>query len=94
LSKTSVTVILNARTYFGDSDNYFGIKLARGTSPDENLTLNLASFLPTYQAGAELQKHAFGRWLIKLDFTYAKENIQQDRFTQRLSTTVTMKTVF
>ena len=103
LNNSSVTIIANIRHYFGDSDNYFGIKAGRGTSPDENRTYNVAipsdhitvvSYLPGYQAGIELQKRAFGRWLIKFDFTYAKESVQDKRFTQRLSTTVTLKTVF
>lgn len=95
-TKTSISVILNIRTYFGDSDNYFGIKAGTGKSPDVSAnSLDVASYLPSYSGGFELQKRAFGRWLIKMDMTYAKENIISDtNYTKRLSSTVTLKTVF
>ncbi len=96
LNKISTTIIANIRMYFGDSDTYFGIKAGRGRSPDESKTLDIAAFLPSYQMGIEYQKRAFGRWLLKADVTYAKENIDKEksRFTRRFSTTITMKTVF
>ncbi len=96
LNKIANTFIANIRMYFGDSDTFFGIKAGSGRSPDETRTLNEAAFFPSYQTGIEYQKKAFGRWLMKADLTYAKENINKERstYTQRISTTITMKTVF
>jgi YaiO family outer membrane protein len=96
LNKISNTFIGNIRRYFGDSDTFFGIKGGKGRSPEEEKALNLAAFFPSYQGGIEFQKRAFGRWIMKADLTYAKENINEElsTFTQRISTTLTMKTVF
>jgi YaiO family outer membrane protein len=94
LETTSVTVIANIRTYFGDSDNYMGVKLGRGQSPDENETLDFGIQNLSYQAGIELQRRAFARWLIKADVTYARENILNTRYNQRITSNVTLKTVF
>ena len=94
--KTSVSVVANIRTYFGDSDNYFGVRAGTGVSPDESaVSLDVAAFLPSYNVGFEFQKNAFGRWLIKTDMTYAKENIISNTvYRKRISTTITLKTVF
>jgi YaiO family outer membrane protein len=96
LDKTSVSVIGTIRTYFGDSDNYLGLKIGSGRSPEEEERLDVALFLPSYSIGMELQKRAIGRWLIKMDVTFAKENIikEENRFTRRFSSGVTLKTVF
>ena len=94
--KTSLSFVVNIRTYFGDSDNYFGIKAGTGRSPDETArSLEVASYLPSYNGGFEFQKRAFGRWLLKFETTYAKENIVDAvSYSKRISTTVTLKTVF
>jgi YaiO family outer membrane protein len=94
LDKTSVTVIGNIRVYFGDSDNYLGFKAGSGRSPDETETLDVATFYQTFQGGVELQKRAFGRWLMKCDVSYGKETPVRARNIQRISTTITLKTVF
>jgi YaiO family outer membrane protein len=94
LNTTSITVIASIRTYFGDSENYLGIKIGSGRSPDETRPLDEAPLLPKYQTGIELQKRAFGRWLMKCDITYAKENRTETTFKRRISTQVTLKTVF
>ena len=96
VSKSSITVIGTIRSYFGDADNYLGIRASRGRSPDETLSLDVATYLPSYSFGAEIQRNAFGRWLMKVDITYSKENInnEDNTSTQRISTGITLKTVF
>ena len=91
---SSITVIGTVRNYFGDSDNYFGLKASRGQSPDERKTLNLAQQSLAYGVGIELQKNAFGRWLFKGEVSYYKEDILGSRYSQRVTTTITVKTVF
>ena len=97
---TSFTLIATIRTYFGDSDNYLGIKAGTGNSVDENRIIDKTTgsvvilYYPTTQGGVELQKRAFGRWLIKCDVTYAKETPIKGVYTKRITTTVTLKTVF
>ena len=94
LNKSSITVIGNIRIYFGDSDNYLGFKAGSGRSPDENQTLDVATFYQTFQGGIELQKRAFGRWIMKCDLSYGKEVPIRTGDIQRISTTITLKTVF
>jgi YaiO family outer membrane protein len=90
---TAVTILGNIRIYFGDSDNYLGIRGGRGSSADENLNLNIQGY-PTVQAAAEIQRRTFGRWLMKLDFTFARESPRNGEYIQRYSTQITLKTVF
>jgi YaiO family outer membrane protein len=94
--KISNTFIGNVRMYFGDPDTYFGIKAGQGRSPDENVTISAAQFFPSYQTGLELQRRMAGKWLMKIETTYAKENINKERdtFNRRVTTTITLKTVF
>lgn len=94
LKTSGITVIGTIRNYFGDSDNYLGIKIASGQSPDERKTLNLAQYTTSHSIGFELQKSAFGRWVIKGEIQYSKEDIRQDKYAQRLTTGITVKTVF
>lgn len=96
---TSFTVIASIRIYFGDSDNYLGVKAGQGNSTDLNYkdltnANGVLLYYPTTQGGVEFQKRAFGRWLLKCELTYAKDNPYSGRYSKRLSTTITMKTVF
>lgn len=94
LKNSSITLIATIRNYFGDGNNYLGIKAGRGQSPDERKALNVANQTTSYSGGIELQKSAFGRWVIKGEITYSKEDIRPTDFTQRLTTSLTVKTVF
>ena len=105
LKNTSLTMIVAARKYFGDGDNYLGIKLSRGKSPDESARLEQGIQTRSYSAGIEAQKSAFGRWVIKVDASYSREPLRtsglsgdaSDAFTiytRRVSTGITLKTVF
>lgn len=98
-------MIVAARKYFGDGDNYLGIKLSRGKSPDESARLEQGIQTRSYSAGIEAQKSAFGRWVIKVDASYSREPLRtsglsgdaSDAFTiytRRVSTGITLKTVF
>jgi YaiO family outer membrane protein len=94
LSKSSITVLANIRIYFGDSDNFMGFKAGSGRSPDENKTLDVAAIRQASQGGLELQKRIINRWLMKLDVSYSKEEVGDTRFNRRISTNITLKTVF
>ena len=95
LQKTSQTYILNIRNYFDDADNYFGIRISRGQSPDEQkLAYDSTPLLKTYQAAIEYQRRIFGRWVMKGDIGVADEEIREGATQQRLSIGVQMKTVF
>jgi YaiO family outer membrane protein len=95
-NKTSATVLVNIRTYFGDSDNFLGIRGGFGSSPDEDklrYSTDVVLFYPTSQLSVELQRRAFGRWVMKCEFTYARENPGRGYY-QRYATQLTLKTVF
>ena len=94
LKTSGITLIASVRNYFGDGDNYIGIRLGHGQSPDERRTLNLAQYTKSYSFSLELQKSAFGRWVMKGEIQYSKENIREDSYSQRLTTGITVKTVF
>ncbi|HRH65077.1 MAG TPA: YaiO family outer membrane beta-barrel protein [Bacteroidia bacterium] len=95
LKKSSQTIILNIRNYFGDADNYFGIRLGQGQSPDERkITEAGIQRLKSLQGGIEYQRLAFGRWVIKGDIGYSKEEIRTDTYQQRISVGVQLKTIF
>ncbi len=94
LSKSSITLLANIRIYFGDSDNFIGFKAGSGRSPDENKTLDVAAIRQASQGGLELQKRVINRWLMKLDVSYSKEEVGDTRFKRRISTNITLKTVF
>jgi hypothetical protein len=80
--------------YFGDSDNFIGFKAGSGRSPDENKSLDVAAFRQSSNGGVELQKRAINNWLLKLDVTYAKEEKSSSKTNRRISTFITLKTVF
>jgi tetratricopeptide (TPR) repeat protein len=103
--KSSATIVLNIRYYLGDADDYFGIKLSSGRSPDEPsaATLDPTSLTTTavgtktlnsYSGGVELQRPAFGRWLVKGEFGYTHEDTRADFSLQRLTVNISLKNIF
>lgn len=95
LKKSSQTLILNIRNYFGDADNYFGIRLGQGQSPDERKITDAGiQRLKSLQGGIEYQRLAFGRWVIKGDLGYSKEEVRASTFQQRISIGIILKTIF
>ncbi len=95
LQKTSQTYILNIRNYFDDADNYIGIRLGRGQSPDERkLSEADTPRLDALQAGIEYQRRTFGRWIMKGEIAVANEEVREGTYQQRLAIGVQMKTVF
>lgn len=94
INNSSITLIANFRIYYGDSDNYLGFKAGRGRSPDENKTLDITVFNQSTQGSIELQKRAIKQWLIKLDVTYAQDDQVRSKITKRISTNISLKTVF
>ena len=94
LKNASITTIGTIRKYYGDGNTYLGIKFIRGQSPDELKTLDIAEQTLSYSGGVELQKTAFGRWIVKAEITYAKEDIRDNRFSERITSVLTVKTIF
>jgi tetratricopeptide (TPR) repeat protein len=101
----SLSYILNIRYYISDADNYFGVKFSRGRSPDvpsaatlDPATLEVSQFetflLKSYAGGVELQRAAFGKWLLKGEVSYAKEEVARDRYLQRITLNVSLKNIF
>ena len=87
---------LNIRYYISDADNYFGVKLSHGRSPDNPsaATVDPTITLKSYSGGVELQRNAFGKWLVKGEVSYAKEEIGRDRFQQRITLNISLKNIF
>ena len=101
----SSTFILNIRYYVGDADNYVGIKLSSGRSPDVPSAATLdpstlkanaveTTSLKSYAGGIELQRSAFGRWLVKGEIGYAKEESRTAVFLQRITLNISLKNIF
>ena len=101
----SLSLVLNIRYYISDADNYFGVRFNRGRSPDNpsaavvDPTTAEIGFLETfplksYSGGVELQRNAFGKWLIKGEVAYAKEEVARDRFLQRITLNIQLKNIF
>ncbi|MEO8085168.1 MAG: YaiO family outer membrane beta-barrel protein [Bacteroidota bacterium] len=101
----STTLILNIRYYVSDADNYIGIKLGSGRSPDvpSAATLDPATLkadagdpatLKSYSGGVEIQRAAFGRWLVKGEMGYTREQAAADRFFQRITLNISLKNIF
>ncbi len=101
----STTLIINMRYYTGDANNYFGLKFGSGRSPDvpSAATLDPAtlqanavntSTLQSYSGGIEMQRAAFGRWIVKGDVGYAREQTASDRFLQRITLNISLKNIF
>jgi len=101
----SLSLILNIRYYISDADNYFGVKFNRGRSPDNPSAATVdpntseIGFIETfplksYSGGVELQRNAFGKWLIKGEVSYAKEEVARDRFLQRITLNIQLKNIF
>ncbi len=101
LKKSSQTLILNIRNYFGDADNYFGLRFGKGQSPDERTQFDQSSilFLKSIQGGIEYQRLAFGRWVIKGEMGYSTEDTRFDANQkavkqQRITMGIILKTIF
>ena len=103
LKNISLTLIASARKYFGDGDNYLGLKASRGKSPDESAKLDQGIQTRSYSGGIEVQKSAFGRWVIKVDCSISKEPLRTTGintenpitiYNNRVTTGITLKTVF
>ncbi|TAH43088.1 MAG: YaiO family outer membrane beta-barrel protein [Bacteroidetes bacterium] len=94
LQKTSQTYILNIRNYFSDADNYLGIRIGKGQSPDERKLSDADTpRLNSVQAGLEYQRRTFGRWVAKGEVTVGQEELNSG-YLNRISIGVQMKTVF
>ena len=94
LKNASITSIVSIRKYYGDGNNFAGIKFIRGQSPDELKTLDVAKTTLSYSGGIEVQRNAFGRWFVKAELTYAREGIVGTRYSERVSSVLTVKTIF
>jgi len=101
----SLSLVLNVRYYISDADNYFGVRFNRGRSPDvpsaatvDPTTAEIGFIetipLKSYSGTVELQRNAFGKWLVKGEVGYAKEEVARDRYLQRITLNVQLKNIF
>lgn len=94
LKNSSVTVLMSIRRYLSDADNYFGIRLGQGRSPDENRSLDIATQLLSYQGGIEFQFGLTETFFIRGISILAIETPRPDVHTQRFTNGLTLKKVF
>jgi YaiO family outer membrane protein len=74
---TSVSAYLMTRRYFSDPENYIGLRVGAGTSPDERRLLlfddNQSARLKSLSARADYNHIFNGRWIFNAALGYAKE---------------------
>ncbi|MGJ7031738.1 YaiO family outer membrane beta-barrel protein [Niabella hirudinis] len=79
-SKNSVSYNLLGRYYFGGADDYIGLNLGTGISPDErylNPQLNIAYPLKTYKAALDF-RHAFKLNIVTLSASLINQEYMPD----------------
>lgn len=74
---TSVSAYLSARRYFSDPENYIGLRVGAGTSPDERRLLlfdqSQSARLKSLSARAEYNHIFNGRWIFNAAVGFANE---------------------
>lgn len=94
-ARTSQTFIMNIRKYLGDADNFLGIRAGRGDSPDERRVIDaITPRLRSWSGDIEIQRRAFGRWIVRTDIGYAYEEIRKDTYQQRFTLGMQIRTNF
>jgi YaiO family outer membrane protein len=97
VQNSSQTYILRLRRYISDADHFIGIRMVYGESPDDRRLISQNPTLvklTTWQAGAEIQLRAFGKYFIQGDVNYANQEVRTDVIRQRLTLGVQLKTNF
>lgn len=74
---TSVSAYLTSRRYFSDPENYIGLRLGAGTSPDERRLLlfdqDQSARLKSLSARADYNHIFNGRWIVNAAVGFANE---------------------
>ena len=74
---TSVSSYLMVRRYFSDPENYIGLRLGMGSSPDERRLLlndpNLSSRLKSQSVKLDYNHIFYNQWILGTGMAYAKE---------------------
>ena len=94
---TSVSGSLSGRRYFPDQDNYLGMRLSFGTSPDERK--ELISSVSVLHVKSESVKIEFNKklnrvWIINLATIYENEEYYPSKFRYILSGDITISRLF
>ncbi|MEO0311809.1 MAG: YaiO family outer rane beta-barrel protein [Bacteroidota bacterium] len=91
----SVTVLAFFRNYFGDADNFFGMRLGSGQSPDQRRIIDKNPVrLRSYQGAFEYQKRIFNYVVMRAELGFADEQVTSTRERKRLSFGINFKTLF
>lgn len=75
-----LTPILNIRRYFGDAENFIGIKAGVG-GEEKSISILPVNSKSLYQFGLEYQKRISKNFVLKGETGYAKENNDNDKIT-------------
>lgn len=84
---TGQTWVLSARRYLATAEDYLGLKLEYGTSPENLISIvdypNIKGFR---SAGAHLSyQRRLGQWLMRTEAGYRREEYREDTFRNHLS---------
>lgn len=87
----SKSFLLTIRKYLDDADNYFGVRGGMGQNPDSKYIMELRN---SYSGAFEFQRAAFGRWLIKGEVGYSREEPRADFILQHYVINISLKNIF
>lgn len=94
---TSISGMLTARRYFSDADNYLGIRLSYGTSPDDRKNLLTSSDILHVKSDAarvEFNKKLKQIWIINLAAICENEEYYPSRFRYIFTGDITVSVLF
>lgn len=90
----SLSGIFLARRYFKDADNYLGVMLGYGSSPEELATPDQIARAASYKAGLELVKAVTPAFLIKPGLKYEYEEYRIGEFGHHLTFSLSLAARF
>ncbi len=85
----SISGIILARRYFKDAENYAGLMLGYGSSPEELVTADQVARASSYKAGLELAKTILPSFSIKPAIKYEYEEYRLNQFGHHLTFSLT-----
>lgn len=94
---TSVSGSLQTRRYFSDPENYIGLRVSYGISPDENRNWDVPGNKLTMEAwSASLgYNHIFNRrWVVKVGGKLGSEELVHDTFSNYFTVDITLSHLF
>lgn len=94
VEKASHSYILLIRYYISDADNYFGLSLGTGISPDESAVNLLGEWLKSDKIGLSYQFKLSRVFLLNLSADYSREEVLAGEFRQKFSGGLGIKYLF